>query len=593
MEDMSVSGIRPRQVKKMSVVFCPGMPTKGARLASKCIAAPARPFTTTRQCCEQEPPGGLVRRHQAQEGNRPFAPWRIPKKFIPDPQSKEPSLTKSFRPNARGEIAGEEWPRPSRNQQARAAAQSRRDPTTPATQDIQANDIGLFVDGRPYQLSSILLRDLCSCPSCLDASTQQKLFSTADVPPDIKAREATQSEDGVSIFWTNDVPGYDEDHVTFLDTSLLRELVRSGSGPMAAQTNTTGPRTIWDAETYIRLQDFEYEAYVEDDATLFQALQQLHTHGLLFLKDVPESEKSVSTIAERIGPVKNTFYGYTWDVRSVPLAKNVAYTSQDLGFHMDLLYMHQPPHLQFLHCIRSSSAGGASLFTDSFRAAAALQQTDFRSFQALTSIETNFHYNHPSSDLYHQSRPVLEMRPIRLGGLLYHSIAEFIRAANRSGHIGQTLSQARRDGTVNFMDFLDSVAWSPPFQAPFGIRSAPGMGLGQPDLVRAINYKVDSWHAAASKFNRLIHRPEGIYERLMKPGECVIFDNRRVLHARRAFEVGDVGRERWLRGAYLDKDPFWSKMRVLGMRFARGDGMERQREAGSEQYFEQAASPSM
>jgi gamma-butyrobetaine dioxygenase len=45
----------------------------------------------------------------------------------------------------------------------------------------------------------------------------------------------------------------------------------------------------------------------------------------------------------------------------------------------------------------------------------------------------------------------------------------------------------------------------------------------------------------------------------MEPGECVIFDNRRILHARTAF----AGGERWLRGAYLDDDPYLSKMRVL------------------------------
>jgi gamma-butyrobetaine dioxygenase len=76
------------------------------------------------------------------------------------------------------------------------------------------------------------------------------------------------------------------------------------------------------------------------------------------------------------------------------------------------------------------------------------------------------------------------------------------------------------------------------------------------------------WHNAAKKFNDIIHREENIHERMMKPGECVIFDNRRVLHARKAFEVADAGKERWLRGAYLDKDPFMSKLRVLAHRFS-------------------------
>lgn len=64
----------------------------------------------------------------------------------------------------------------------------------------------------------------------------------------------------------------------------------------------------------------------------------------------------------------------------------------------------------------------------------------------------------------------------------------------------------------------------------------------------------------------------------MKPGECVIFDNRRVLHARKAFEVGDQGKERWLRGAYIDKDPFLSKLKVLNDRYGAADGAQRESE---------------
>jgi alpha-ketoglutarate-dependent taurine dioxygenase len=112
------------------------------------------------------------------------------------------------------------------------------------------------------------------------------------------------------------------------------------------------------------------------------------------------------------------------------------------------------------------------------------------------------------------------------------------------------------------LEHLESVNWSPPFQGPFSLTSAPltATRTKPEDLV---GRKIEQWNRAAKVFNRLIHRPSGIYERLMKPGECVIFDNRRVLHARRAFAPGDEGQERWLRGAYIDKDPFLSKMKVL------------------------------
>ncbi len=48
------------------------------------------------------------------------------------------------------------------------------------------------------------------------------------------------------------------------------------------------------------------------------------------------------------------------------------------------------------------------------------------------------------------------------------------------------------------------------------------------------------------------------------PGDCVIFDNRRVLHGRAAFEPGTG--ERHLRGCYVDRDDLYSRLRILARR---------------------------
>lgn len=253
-------------------------------------------------------------------------------------------------------------------------------------------------------------------------------------------------------------------------------------------------------------------------------------------------------------------YGRTWDVRSVPEAKNVAYTSQDLGFHMDLLYMEQPPHIQLLHCIRSSASGGASLFTDSLRACLDLRKEQPQLFQTLATQPVTYHYNHTDSgSFYEHSRPVVELPGFR---------PEHLRK-----HVHRGISQALR-----LPEILSAVSWSPPFQAPFRLQEpnyirVSGYArqvLKQVDALGALNDNVEKWHHAARRFNRLIHQDSGIYERMMKPGECVLFDNRRVLHARKAFEVGDAGKERWLKGAYIDKDPFFSTLRSLSHRFDLG-----------------------
>lgn len=420
--------------------------------------------------------------------------------------------------------------------------------------------VSLTINGEAHVFSPLLLRDLCTCPRCVDASTRQKLFSTTDIPADIQAASVDADSNGdVSVRWLHDAPGFGEDHVSRFEQGTLHNLIKSG---LTQGAPPHMPKRLWNAEVYRNeVQDIDYAAYMQDDRSLLTALQALHTHGLLFLTNVPESDASVSTIAERIGPVKNTFYGYTWDVRSVAEAKNVAYTSQDLGFHMDLLYMEQPPHLQFLHCIRSSSAGGASLSTDSFKAATDLFAQDPEAFQALHRLPVNFHYDHPRSHFYRQERRVIEPRPRRLGEIRGDVFAQAIKRASESG--------TPLEG-IRVVGELDAVSWAPPFQAPvLPVRTPTIRESTARNLLENANAWITPWHAAAGKFNALIHRPEGIYERMMKPGECVIFDNRRVLHARKAFEVADVGKERWLRGAYLDKDPYLSKLEVLQQRFRR------------------------
>ena len=458
------------------------------------------------------------------------------------------------------------------------------EPSTASSGDAVANktvpnQIGTFLDGQPEYYSPILLRDLCTCPSCLDASTKQKLFSTADIPSNIKARAVAQDASSISLLWENDIPGFDEDHATVLDFDALRGLKDMGASPSADIGFQPGKQTIWDAQQYQQLPDIDYEEYMQDDATLFRALEQLHVYGMLFVRNVPDDEKSVSTIGERIGPIKNTFYGYTWDVRSVPEAKNVAYTSQDLGFHMDLLYMHQPPHLQLLHCIRSSAAGGASLFTDSYKAAADLFTEDLESFITLATSSASFHYDHPSSHLYHQDHTVISTFNLTFGFPTFKAFArvsqkllkgEYRPSSTFDKYAEKTLrSFIARERKIEH--HIQNIAWSPPFQAPIRIPRWKDE-TGQRVPLPLLNDKATQWHDAAQKFSKLIHRQDGIYERMMRPGECVIFDNRRVLHARKAFEVRDAGKERWLRGTYLDWDPYWSKMRVLGRRFGNVHG---------------------
>jgi gamma-butyrobetaine dioxygenase len=424
---------------------------------------------------------------------------------------------------------------------------------TSSEEDDHSHIIHIRGPGGDISLSSINLRDLCTCSRCVDPSTRQRLFTTAEIPETICAIPVEGTDSTLSFRWKDDVPGYGEDHITTFNRAVLDSIQKFGQ---VEKPDDFPERVLWDAKTFENdVRNIDYDQYMSDDAVLYKALEALHTHGLIFLQNVPESEASVAKITERIGPLKNTFYGMTWDVRSVPEAKNVAYTAQDLGFHMDLMYMRQPPHLQYLHCIRSSSAGGASLFVDSFRAALEVLHANIEHFRELAYRPVNFHYDHLDSNRY------------------YH-YKQFTVRTSHTAYLIEKAAQAHPTGTeplspeirALFLRTMRDVAWSPPFQAPLRMNQKPAED-GQTARIGKLNQKMKKWHAAAAHFNRQIHEPSGIFERMMKPGECVIFDNRRVLHARKAFEIGDGGKERWLRGAYLDKDSYLSKLRVLQHKF--------------------------
>lgn len=247
-------------------------------------------------------------------------------------------------------------------------------------------------------------------------------------------------------------------------------------------------------------------------------------------------------------------------MRTVPEAINAAYTSSDLGFHTDLLYFWQPPHIQLLHCVQSASSGGASVFTDAHKAAVDLFNLDFEAFNTLATVPVNLHYNHPNDNVHLTTKPVIGLQPLRVGNTTYDYIEDYINAWRKRG-VEWTEQM--------LIDCLDKCNWGPPFSAPFSLDG----GLAQEAVfanqnpLESLNSKVEKWHDAAIKFNALLQRPEYLFERKLNPGDCVLFDNTRTLHSRKAFDQADVGKPRWLRGTYVDKDPFLSKMRVLKNKF--------------------------
>ncbi|KAA8909024.1 hypothetical protein FN846DRAFT_776767 [Sphaerosporella brunnea] len=379
--------------------------------------------------------------------------------------------------------------------------------------------MGVKVDGQYFQFDYFFLRDACTCPRCVHPSTQQKLFQTTDIPIDVRPQAAEALVDGsLRIMWRNDIPTFDS-HESYYSLEFLRRYSTLRNRIRARYNDQR--QILWDKKMMGKdVLYIDYSDYMTSDEALFRAVKHLSLYGLMFIRGIPKQQHdAIEGLASRIGNLKNTFYGMTWDVKSVKDSKNIAYTSLNLGLHMDLLYFESPPGLQFLHCIQNTVTGGSSIFADSFRAATLVRMNAPNLFQALTNFPVTFHYQNDGHH-YYFARPTVVL--------------------DQYSYVEQ-----KRISHVN---------WAPPFQAPFEI-----------DIGGDYAAQFRQYIHAAKEFARYLEDPDAQFELRLEEGVCVVFFNRRTLHSRREFDA--LSGDRWLKGAYVDIDAFHSKYRTLSQQF--------------------------
>lgn len=365
----------------------------------------------------------------------------------------------------------------------------------------------LRLAGRDKWYDYFWLREGCRCPRCVDPSTKQRNFNMADISGDITPETVQWNGQQLEIRWKNDIDGY-TDHTTKYSLEYLRNPNAQPINPKRGGIS----RCFWDKKKMDKLQHWiSFEEYMNDDVKFAAAMRNLSMLGIIFVKDIPDSREMVEKIATRMGPLRNTFYGSTWDVRSVPDAKNVAYTDKQLEFHMDLLYMDEPPGFQLLHCLENSCEGGETLFTDTFNVVSFMQKYFPDMIEVLTQIKLKYEYEHEHA-LYSNSWPVVNFS-----------------------------QDDRSKGLMN-------VNYSPEFQG----HTAVGDWLSVKD-----QYSLEVITRTLNRFASIVRTKQTVFDVKLQPGQCVIFNNRRIAHSRNHFDMNSG--QRWLAGAYVDSDALRSQ----------------------------------
>lgn len=395
--------------------------------------------------------------------------------------------------------------------------------------------------GHPtVELSKMYLRDTCQCSKCVSPASGRKTFATCDVPTAPRLRDPDsesirlKTDGSLEITWEDDFLTGGQ-HTSVYPREFLERLIYNDG---AANYASRPRRLSWDEATFrhdMESRAVTYSGWMEGGTEFAEAVMNLYRHGLLFMRGVPNSRHSVQMIAEKMGVLQSTIRGLTWDVISQPGAEHAAGNNRHLGLHQDLLYCQTAPRIKFLHCLENECEGGVSLFSDGLHAASVLETKDWRNYKVLQTQHVTYWYQRAGHCL-EMRRPVIGPGP---------------------------------SGNPQF------VSWSPAFQGPFRVAehkkilAPPPLPGKLPELGTGVE-ALRAWSKAAGAFRDILESPESVVQYRLQPGDCVILDNKRVLHGRT--EVDASAGLRHLRGAYVDGQALHSTFVNLDKRDLVTDG---------------------
>ena len=344
-------------------------------------------------------------------------------------------------------------------------------------------------DGTTVELPALWLRERSQSPMQIDLVSRQRLFDPHLLDADLALADARIDGDALVARFSD---GHDEVYRLDALAESLREDHDGGPAPVAWRAGGVAPTSHGWAD-------------LADDGALLAALEDLLVHGVIVVGGAPTDEGTVLAVAARFGFVRETNFGRSFDVRSVPGSNDLAYRAVGLGPHTDNPYRTPVPGIQLLHCLVNETTGGLSTLVDALAVTDRLAQEDPEALALLASVYVGFRFRDADTDLFAR-RPVVA-----------------------------TDGRGRVTG-LHYSPRLD--------QLP----------LMSPEETRA-------YQRARGRLARLLDDPELEVRVRLDPGQVLVFSNDRVLHGRTPFDPREGLRH--LQGCYIDHDAPRSRYRVL------------------------------
>lgn len=351
----------------------------------------------------------------------------------------------------------------------------------------------LHMDGAvPIDLHPLWLRERCRSASSVDARTGQRLYNPSDLDPALALAGVRRSgPDQISVTFSDGV----ESH--FNEQDLLGEAgMRPGHDGLPALI-------AWDAS----LNPMPEAQWQEQpgDALRLDIVSKFLRYGFVILHGVPQIDQALFQVAESFGFVRDTNFGRLFNVRSIPNANDLAYSSLSLDPHTDNPYREPAPGIQLLHCLTNQTSGGLSTLVDGFACAEALRQRDANAYRLLTKVQSRFRFQ--DVDAEHVAwAPHLKLD---------------------------------ENGVFQAVHFSPRLDFSPLLPAA----------------------ELQAFYDARRHLDSLLKAAEFEIRFRLDDGDLVMFDNRRLLHGRTSFDTQEGIRH--LQGCYIDSDGPRSLYRVL------------------------------
>ncbi|NEP49276.1 MAG: taurine catabolism dioxygenase TauD [Moorea sp. SIO3C2] len=319
----------------------------------------------------------------------------------------------------------------------------------------------------------IWLRHHCLCSQCCDAWSGQKIYDINSCTNPPQPLSVTRNDKNLIIDWQEDP----QHQSVFPISWLLNHAYDPEPNP-----NFEPEYILWDTD-WLRAHPPQQHDFSNCNPETW--MNQLYVLGFTLIKNVPH--EALESFLTLIGPIRE----YARDGK-FSILKSVRpsseYACSDLGSssnelipHNDIVSWDASPIVGALYCVENTTSGGESILIDGFKMAEDLRREEPEHFSALTEILVDYwHYFDCGSYLMRSKKPLIELN--------------------------------RKDEVVSIYYSYKNMNINLPFD------------------------QIQRFYEALSVFMGYVRSQKYQYNFRIQAGDCLLFNNSRMLHGRKSFD---------------------------------------------------------